>query len=111
MIFAKEGKKRPCILRWLGASEEDSTPGMSEQSTIPTQMMTGPIILRVANIAHSLRECNKLPTGHKPREEKGGETSEEGMIIIPGNCSTYSVAKTRDTQQGRAKSRSRSRKR
>ena len=39
-------------------------PGMSEQFTIPTQMMTGPIIHRVANTAHSLRECNKLPTGH-----------------------------------------------
>jgi hypothetical protein len=77
---------------------------MPEQSTIPTQMMTGPIILRVANTAHSLRERNKLPIGHKPREIEGGETSEEGMVISPGNCSAYSMAKTRDTPQGRAQS-------
>jgi hypothetical protein len=31
------------------------------------------------------------------------------MVISPVNSSTYSVAKTRDTPQGRAKSRSRSR--
>jgi hypothetical protein len=84
---------------------------MSEQSTIPTQMMTGPIILRVANTTHSLWECNKLPTGHKPREAEEGETLEEGMVISPRNCFAYSVVKTRDTPQGHAKSRSRSRKR
>jgi hypothetical protein len=31
------------------------------------------------------------------------------MVISPGDCSTYFVVKTRDTPQGRAKSRSRSR--
>jgi hypothetical protein len=40
---------------------------------------------------------------------RGGKASEEGMVISLGNCSAYSVAKTRDTPQGRAKSRSRSR--
>jgi hypothetical protein len=82
---------------------------MSERSTIPTQMMTGPIILRAASTAHSLRECNKLPIGHQPREAEGGEALKEGMVISLGNCSAYSVAKTRDTPQGRAMSRSRSR--
>jgi hypothetical protein len=86
------------------ASEEDFIPSMSEQSTILTQMTTGPIILRVASTAQSLRECNKHPIGHKPREAEEGETSEEGMVISPGSCSAYSVAKTRDTQQGRARS-------
>jgi hypothetical protein len=35
---------------------------------------------------------------------RGGEASEEDMVISPGNCSAYFVAKTRDTPQGRAKS-------
>jgi hypothetical protein len=48
-------------------------PGMSKRSTIPTQMMTGPIIPRAASKAHSLRECSKLPTGHQPREAEGEE--------------------------------------
>jgi hypothetical protein len=71
--------------------------------------MIGPIILRAASIAHRLWESNKLPIGHQPREAEEGEALEEGMVISPVNCSTYSVAKTRDTPQGRAKSRSRSR--
>jgi hypothetical protein len=40
MIFGKEGKKLIDTLKWLGASEEDSTPGMSGQSIMPTQVMT-----------------------------------------------------------------------
>jgi hypothetical protein len=97
MISAKEGRKHIGILRWLGASEEDSTPGTSEQSTTPIQMITRPITLRVASTSHSLRECNKLPTSHQHREAEGGEALEEGMVIIPRNYSAYSMAKTRDT--------------
>jgi hypothetical protein len=40
---------------------------------------------------------------------RGGEASKEGMVISTGNCSAYSMVNTRDTPQGRAKSRSRSR--
>jgi hypothetical protein len=40
---------------------------------------------------------------------RGGEASEEGMAISPGDCSAYSVGKIRDTRQGCAKSRSKSR--
>jgi hypothetical protein len=104
MISAREGRKPTGIPRWMGALEEDSTPCMSEWSTIPTQMMIGPIILRAASKAHSLRECNKLPTGHQSWEAKGGEASEEGMVINPGDCFAYSVGKIRDTRQGRVKS-------
>jgi hypothetical protein len=68
-------------------------------------MMTGPIILRAASKAHSLRECNKHPTGHQPREAEGGEASEEGMVISLGDRSAYSVGKIRDTRQGHVKSR------
>jgi hypothetical protein len=82
---------------------------MSEQSTIPTQMMTGPIIPRAANKAHSPRECSKPPTNHQPREAEGGGTLEEGLVLNLGDCSAYSVERIRDTRQGRAKSRSKSR--
>jgi hypothetical protein len=57
----------------------------------------------------SLRECNKLPTGHLPQEVEGGEASGDGLVISLENCFAYSVANTRDTPQGRAKSQSRSR--
>jgi hypothetical protein len=43
-------------------------------------------------------------SGHQPREAEGREASEEGLVISPGNCTAYSVAKTKDTLQGRAKS-------
>jgi hypothetical protein len=72
--------------------------------------MTGLITLRAASTSHSLRACNKLPTGHQPREAEEGEASaEEGMVISPGSCFACSMAKTRGTPQGRAKSRSKSR--
>jgi hypothetical protein len=71
--------------------------------------MTGPTTLGAASTAHSLWACNKLHTGHQPREAEGGEASEEGLVVSPGNCSVYFVAKTRDTPKGRANSRSRSR--
>jgi hypothetical protein len=40
---------------------------------------------------------------------RGVEASEEGLVISLGNCTAYSRAKTKDTLQGRAKSRSKSR--
>jgi hypothetical protein len=75
----------------------------------PKQTMTGSTTLRAASTAHSLRACNKHPTGHQPREAEGGEASEEGMVISLGRCSIYSAVKTRFTPQGRAKSWSRRR--
>jgi hypothetical protein len=72
-------------------------------------MMTGQITPRAASKAHKLRECSKLPTGHQPQEAEEGEASEECLALCPGDCSAYSVERIRDTQQGRAKSRSKSR--
>jgi hypothetical protein len=40
----------------------------SHVRTILIQTMTRPTILRAASTARSLWECNKLPTGHQPRE-------------------------------------------
>jgi hypothetical protein len=85
MISAKEGRKHIGILRGPGASEEDSIPGMSGQSTIPMPTMIGPITLRAVSIAHNLRACSKLLTDHQLREAEGGEASaEEGTITSPG---------------------------
>jgi hypothetical protein len=66
---------------------------------------------RAASKAHSLWECSKLSTGHQPREAERGRTLEEGLVPNPGDCSTYFVGRIRDTRQGRAKSRSKSRRR
>jgi hypothetical protein len=77
---------------------------MSEQSKIPTQMMTWQITPRAASKAHNLWECSKLPIGHQPQEAEEGEASEEGLALSLGDCFAYSVERIRDTQQGRAKS-------
>jgi hypothetical protein len=60
---------------------------------------------------HNSQSSGMQQTSYRPPAWRGigGEASGEGMVISPGNCSAYSVAKTRDTPQGRAKSRSRSR--
>jgi hypothetical protein len=84
---------------------------MSEKSTIPAQMMTGQTIPKAASKAHNLRECSKPLTGHKLQEAEGEEASEEDSTLNPGDCSAYSMGRIRDTQQGRAKSRSKSRRR
>jgi hypothetical protein len=76
---------------------------MSEQSTIPTQMMTGQITPRAASKAHNLRECSKLPIGPQPQEAEEGEASKEGLTLSLGDCSAYSMEKIRDIQQGRVK--------
>jgi hypothetical protein len=65
MISAKEGRKHTGFLRLPGASEEDFIPGMSGQFITPMPMMIGPIVLRATIIAHSLRACNRLATGHQ----------------------------------------------
>jgi hypothetical protein len=84
---------------------------MSEQSTIPTQMMAGQATLKAANKAHNLQECSKPLIGHQLQEAEGEDASEEGSTLSPGDCFAYSAGRTRDTQQGRVKSRSKSRRR
>jgi hypothetical protein len=71
--------------------------------------MNGPIMLRAAIIAHSLRACSRLPTGHQLQEAEKEEASmEEDLVINPGSYIASSVARIRATQQGRARSQSRS---
>jgi hypothetical protein len=75
----------------------------------PAQATIGEIIPKGNNIALNHQGHNKVLSGHQLQEADGAEASEEDMVISPGDCSAYSVAKIRDMPQGRAKSRSRSR--
>jgi hypothetical protein len=67
-IFAREGRKPIGILRWLGASEEVSTLGMSGQYTILAQVMTEETTLKGINKAPRLQGHNKAHTGHQLQE-------------------------------------------
>jgi hypothetical protein len=109
MMFDKEGKKLTDTLRWPGALEEDSILGMSDRSIIPVQATTGGTIPKRSNTALSHKGCNKILSGHQ-LQGAGEEASEEDLVIRPGNCFVYSAEKIRGITQGRAKSRSRSRK-
>jgi hypothetical protein len=111
MIFAKEGKKLIGFLRWLGASEEESTLGMSDQSTVPVRVMTKEASSRGHSITHSLQDSNKAPSGHQLQGAEAAGASEEDMGINPGKSSAYSVVKTRATLQERARLPFRSKKR
>jgi hypothetical protein len=91
--------------------EEDFTLGMSKQSTTPAQMMTGKTTLKAIIKAHYLQECSKPLTCHHLQGTEEEEASEEGSALNLGDCSTYSMGRIRDTQQGRAKSRSKSKRR
>jgi hypothetical protein len=71
--------------------------------------MTEETTLKGISRVPKLQGCNKAPTGHRLQEEEEAEALEEGMVISPGNCFAYFVVKTSDTLQGRAKSRSRRR--
>jgi hypothetical protein len=71
MIFGKEGKKLTDTLKWPGASEEDSTPGMSGQSIMPTQGMTGEAKPKGNSIAPNHQRRNKAPSGHQLQKAEG----------------------------------------
>jgi hypothetical protein len=111
MILAREGKKLIGFLRWLGASEEDSTLGMSDQSTTLVRVMTEEASFRGHNTAHSLQGNNKALSGHQLQGAEAAGASEEGMGINPKNSIAYSVVKTRAIPQEHAKSPFRSKKR
>jgi hypothetical protein len=71
MISGKEGKRLTDTLRWPGASEEDSTPGMSGQSIMPAQVMIGEVNLKGNNTTPNHQGRNKVPLGHQLQEAEG----------------------------------------
>jgi hypothetical protein len=104
MISGKEGKKLIDTLRWSGASEEDSTLGMSGQSIMPAQVMIGEANPKENNTSPNHQDRNKVPSGHQLQEAEGAEASEEDTEISPGDCFACSAAKTKATPQEHAKS-------
>jgi hypothetical protein len=111
MIFGKEGKKPTNTLKWPGASEGYSTPGMSGQSIMPAQVTTGETKPKGSSTAPNHQGHNKVPSGHQLQEAEGTEASEEDMEISPGNCFVCSAAKINGIPQERARLRFKSRKR
>jgi hypothetical protein len=73
-------------------------------------MMIVAIILKGISTALSHHEDNIAPSGHQLQEEEEEEASAEGSAPNQEGCFAYSVEKTMDMQQGRAKSRSRNKK-
>ena len=110
MIFGKEGKKLTNTLKWPGASEEDSTLGMSGQSITPAQVTTGETKPKGSSTAPNHQGRIKVPLGHQLQEVEGAEASEEDMEISLGDCFVCSALKIKATPQERARSRFRSRK-
>jgi hypothetical protein len=111
MISAKEGKKLIDFLRLLGASEGESTLGMSDQSTAPVRMMTNEASFRDHNTVHSLQDSSKAPSGHQLQGAEAVGASEEDMRISPGKFIAYSMVKTRATLQEHVRLPLRSKKR
>jgi hypothetical protein len=111
MIFSKEGKKPTNTLKWPGASERDSTPGMLGQSIMPAQVTTGETKPKGSSTAPNHKGHNKVPSSHQLQEAEGAEASEEDMEISPGNCFVCSAAKTKGIQQERARLQFKSKKR
>jgi hypothetical protein len=82
---------------------------MSGQFITPIPTMKGPIMLRTTIIAHSLRACSRLLSDYQLQEAEEEEASvEEGSAINPETCTASFVVRTRDIQQGHARSQFRS---
>jgi hypothetical protein len=71
VISGKEGKNLTDTLRLPGASEEDSTPGMSGQSIMPAQVMIGEANPKGHNTAPNRQGRNKVPSGHQHQKVEG----------------------------------------
>jgi hypothetical protein len=65
--------------------------------------MTKEASFRGHNIAHSLQDSNKAPSGHQLQGAEAAGASEEDMGIRPGKSIAYSVVKTRATLKERAR--------
>jgi hypothetical protein len=73
--------------------------------------MTKETSFRGHNIAHSLQDSSKAPSGHQLQGAEAAGASEEDMGISPKKSIAYSVVKTRATRQERVRLPFRSKKR
>jgi hypothetical protein len=104
MTSDKEGRKLTDFLRWLGASEGESTLGMSDQSIAPVRMMTKEASFRDHSTPHNLWDSSKAPSGRQLQGAEAAEALEEDMGISPGKFIAYSVVRTKATLQEPARS-------
>jgi hypothetical protein len=104
MTSDKQGRKLIDFMRWLGASEGESTLGMSDQSIALVRMMTKEASFRGHSTPHSLRDSIKAPSGHQLQGAEAAGASEEDMGTSPGKYTAYSVERTRVILQERARS-------
>jgi hypothetical protein len=111
MTSDREGRKLTNFLRWLGASEEESTLVMSDQSIAPIRTTTKEVSFRDHSTAHSLQDNNKASSDHQLQGAKAAGALVEDMGISPGKSFAYSVVRTRATIQERVRSPFRSKKR
>jgi hypothetical protein len=104
MTSAKEGRKLTDSRKWPGASEEESTRGMSGQSIIPLRVTTKEVSLRGRNTPHNLRGNNKALSGHQLQGAEAPGASGEDMGISLERSTAYSVVRIRAILQECAKS-------
>jgi hypothetical protein len=104
MTSNKEGRRLTDFLRWLEASEGESTLGTSDWSIAPLRMMTKDASFRGPSTPHSLRDSSKAPSGRQLQGAEALGASKEDMGISPGRSIAYSVVRTRVILQECAKS-------
>jgi hypothetical protein len=68
-------------------------------------MMIGAIILKDTKTTLRHQKHNKAPSVHQLQEAEQEEASVEGSATNQEGCFVYSMEKTKDIQQGHAKSR------
>jgi hypothetical protein len=73
--------------------------------------MTEEVNLQGSNIAPSLQDYNKAPSGHQPQGVEAAEALEEDTEISLENYIAYFAVKTRATPQEHAKSQFKSKRR
>jgi hypothetical protein len=110
MTFDREERKLTGSPKWLGASEGESTLGMSDQF-IPLRMTTGEVSSRGHNILPRLRGSNRAILGPQLQGAEALGASKEGLGISLEKFIAYSVVRTRATLPGCAMSPSKNRKR
>jgi hypothetical protein len=101
---AKERKKLTDSQRWPGALEEESTWGMSGQSTSPVKMTTKEASFRGHSTPHNLWGNSKALSGHQLQGAEAPGALEQDMGISPGKFIAYFVVRTRAILQECAKS-------
>jgi hypothetical protein len=111
MTSAKEGRKLTDSWKWPGASEEESTRGMSAQSIIPLRVMTKGVSLRGRNTHHNLWGNSKALSGHHLQGAEAPGASGEDLGISLERSTAYSVVRTRAILQECPKSPFRSKRR